>query len=133
MIVKHFTRILYIAGIITMLPIAMFFLPWVTASALGISLGKEAGVAFAKHWGLMAFCFGGLLFYAAQNVPLRRPIVIAAAIEKIGLCVILAMGWNDPTLAGLRGALFIDAAIVWMFGIWLLSGASSASASHRLN
>jgi hypothetical protein len=131
MIVKHFTRILYVTGFITMLPIAMFFLPWVTANAVGISLGKEAGVAFAKHWGLMAFCFGGLLMYAAQNVPLRRPIVIAAAIEKIGLCVIIAMGWNDPTLSSLRATLFIDGAIVWVYGIWLLSGASSSITTSR--
>jgi hypothetical protein len=125
MVVKHFTKILYVTGILTMLPIVMFFLPWVTLSTIGMSVGREAGVAFAKHWGLMAFCFGALLVYSASHVELRRPIVIAAAVEKMGLCVIVAMGWNDPTLAGLRLALFVDGACVVLYGLWLLSGASS--------
>ena len=125
MVVKHFTKILYISGILTMLPIAMFFLPWATMGLLGMSAGKEAGIAFAKHWGLMAFCFGALLFYAASHVEIRRPVVIAAAVEKLGLCVIVAMGWNEPALQAFRSALFIDGAMVLLFGIYLLSGASS--------
>ena len=122
MIVKHFTKILYITGIITMLPIMMFFLPWVTLRLLGLDVGINAGVAFTKHWGLMAFCFGALLVYAASHVEIRRPIVIAAAVEKLGLCVIIAMGWNDLALAPLRPALFVDGLCVILFGRYLLSG-----------
>ena len=126
MIAKHFTKILYVAGIITMLPIAMFFLPWATMAMLGMTAGKEAGIAFAKHWGLMAFCFGALLVYAASHVEVRRPVVIAAAVEKLGLCVIVVMGWNEPALEAFRPTLFIDGAIVLLFGLYLLSGASSS-------
>lgn len=125
MVVKHFTKILYITGILTMLPIAMFFLPWATMGMLGMSAGKEAGIAFAKHWGLMAFCFGALLVYAASHVEIRRPVVIAAAVEKLGLCVIVVMGWNEPALQAFRPALFADGAMVLLFGVYLLSGASS--------
>lgn len=125
MIEKHFTKILIITGIITMLPIVMFFFPWAMLNVFGLNVGREAGVPFTKHWGLLAFCFGALLVYSAHHVELRRPIVIAAAIEKIGLCVIIAMAWNEPSLQALRPILFVDGVIVLIYGVWLLSGASS--------
>ena len=125
MIDKHFSKILIITGIITMLPIVMFFFPWAMLSFLGLDVGREAGVPFTKHWGLLAFCFGALLVYSAKHVELRRPIVIAAAIEKIGLCVIVAMAWNEPSLQALRPILFVDGLIVLIYGVWLLSGSSS--------
>ena len=125
MIDKHFSKILIITGIITMLPIVMFFFPWAMLSFLGLDVGREAGVPFTKHWGLLAFCFGALLVYSAKHVELRRPIVIAAAIEKIGLCVIIAMAWNEPSLQALRPILFVDGIIVLIYGVWLLSGSSS--------
>ena len=128
MIVKHFTKILYICGIITMLPIVMFFLPWAMFNLLGISVGREAGVPFTKHWGLLAFCFGALMVYSASHVEIRRPIVIAAAIEKLGMMVIIAMAWNEASLQALRPLLFIDGVMVALFAMYLLSGASSSSA-----
>ena len=125
MIDKHFSKILIVTGIITMMPIVMFFFPWAMLNIFGLNVGREAGVPFTKHWGLLAFCFGALLVYSAKHVELRRPIVIAAAIEKIGLCVIVAMAWNEPSLQALRPILFVDGIIVVIYGVWLLSGASS--------
>ena len=127
MIVKHFTKILIVTGIITMLPIVMFFLPWAMLNIVGLNVGREAGVPFTKHWGLLAFCFGALLVYSASHVELRRPIVVAAAVEKVGLCVIIAMAWNEPTLQALRPILFVEGIIVVVYGIWLLRGASSST------
>ena len=131
MIDKHFSKILIISGIITMLPIVMFFFPWAMLSLFGLNVGREAGVPFTKHWGLLAFCFGALLVYSAKHVELRRPIVIAAAIEKIGLCVIIAMAWNEPSLQALRPILFVDGIIVLIYGVWLLSGSSSTPELSR--
>ncbi len=128
MIVKHFTKILVVTGIISMLPIVMFFLPWAMLNILGLNVGREAGVPFTKHWGLLAFCFGALLVYSASHVELRRPIVVAAAVEKIGLCVIIAMAWNEPSLQALRPILFVEGTIVLIYGVWLLRGASSEPA-----
>ena len=125
MIVKHFTKILVVTGIISMLPIVMFFLPWAMLNIVGLNVGREAGVPFTKHWGLLAFCFGALLVYSASHVELRRPIVVAAAVEKIGLCVIIAMAWNEPSLQALRPILFVEGTIVLIYGVWLLRGASS--------
>jgi hypothetical protein len=130
-IVKHFTKILYVSGVITMLPIVMFFLPWVTMTLTGLDVGLKAGVALAKHWGLLAFCFGALLVYSASHIELRRPIVVAAAVEKLGLCVIVVMGWNDLPLVPLRPALFVDGIIVILFGLYLLSGGDEPHGQTR--
>ena len=132
MIVKHFTRILYLSGFITMLPIVMFFIPWAMFSLTGISVGNGIGVAFVKHWGLMAFCFGGLLIYAAAHVEVRRPILIAVGIEKMGLCVIVLAGWGDSFMAALRPAMVVDALMVWAFALYLLSGATSKPDPSRV-
>ena len=131
MIDKHFSKILIVTGLITMTPIVMFFFPWAMLGLFGLNVGREAGVPFTKHWGLLAFCFGALLVYSAKHVELRRPIVIAAAIEKIGLCVIIAMAWNEPSLQALRPILFVDGIIVLIYGLWLLGGSSSTPALAR--
>ena len=131
MIDKHFSKILIVTGLITMTPIVMFFFPWAMLGLFGLNVGREAGVPFTKHWGLLAFCFGALLVYSAKHVELRRPVVIAAAIEKIGLCVIIAMAWNEPSLQALRPILFVDGIIVLIYGLWLLGGSSSTPALAR--
>ena len=123
MVAKHFTVVLYVTGIVTMLGILQFLLPDVAFGLAGLKVGEGAGLAFAKHWGLMAFCFGALLIYVARHRESRRPIVIAAAVEKLGMVVLIALGWNDPLLAGLRPILFTDGASVLLYGIYLLSEA----------
>lgn len=132
MIVRHFTRILYISGALTMLPIVMFFFPWGMFGVLGINVGSGVGVAFVKHWGLMAFCFGALLIYAAHHVEARRPILIAVGIEKMGLCVIVLAGWGDAFMDALRPAALVDGIIVVLFGLYLLSGATSKPDPSRI-
>ena len=37
------------------------------------------------------------------------------------------MAWNEPSLQALRPILFVDGIIILLYGIWLLSGASSGS------
>lgn len=127
MIVKHFTKILYVCGVITMLPILLFFIPWPMFTLTGMSMTANTGVLFAKHWGLLAATIGALLIYSAMHPPLRRPIVIAAAIEKLGLCVIIAVGWNDPGFSPFHATLFVDGLMVLLFGLYLLAGGEPAA------
>src|SRR5262245_61068426 len=44
-------------------------------------------VALARHWGLLIFCVGALLVYAAFYPPVRVPVLFFAVIEKVGLGV----------------------------------------------
>jgi len=42
-------------------------------------------LALARHWGLLIFCVGMLLIYAAFHPSVRDPAMIFAATEKIAL------------------------------------------------
>lgn len=51
---------------------------------------------------------------------MRRPLVYAAAIEKLGLVVMVLLAWNDPALAGMHGAALFDALCVLLYSSWLV-------------
>ena len=57
----------------------------------------------------------------------RRPIVIATAVEKLGMVSLIAFGWNDPLLAGLHPVLFADGASVVLYAIYLCSASSEGN------
>jgi hypothetical protein len=127
MIQKYFTQILYITGFITMVPLLQFFAPGVILPLSALQVGDPAGMFHAQHWGLMAFCFGGLLVYAASHPIHRRPIVLAAALEKLGLVALVTMGWNNPALQGLHPVLVIDGLCVVLYSIYLFGNGAKTS------
>ena len=59
-------------------------------------------------------------------------IVIAVGIEKMGLCVIVLAGWGDAFMTALRPAALVDGIIVVLFGLYLLSGATSRPDPSRV-
>ncbi len=122
MISKNFTKILYITGAITMLPLLQFFLPATVLGQSGLQVGDAAGMAFAQHWGLVVFCIGALLVYAARHKEVRRPIVLAAGVEKLGIVVLVLLHYSDPLLQGLHTALFVDGFTVLLYAVYLLQG-----------
>ena len=126
MIDRYFAHILYVTGVITMLPVLQFLAPTAVLQLSALQVGDAAGLFHAQHWGLLAFCFGALLVYAARHPPLRRPIVMAAGLEKLGLCVLVVLGWSNPALQGLRPALVIDGLCVILYAWYLLPWRTSA-------
>ena len=127
MIAKYFTPILYVTGLITMVPLAQFFAPAAVLSISGLQTGDAVGLLHAQHWGLLAFSIGALLVYAAKRPGVRRPIVLAAGVEKLGLCALVALGWSNPALQGLHPVLFIDGLCVLLYAIWWLSTAAKSN------
>ncbi len=127
MIHKHFTAILYVSGVLTMLPLAQFLAPGEVLRMMALQVTEDSGLLLAQHWGLMAFCFGALLVYAARNPQVRRPIVVAAMVEKAGLCALVAVGWNNPSLNGLHGTLIVDGLCVVLYAWCLHVDAGSAA------
>ncbi len=123
---KYFTYILYATGFITMLPLAQFFAPTQVLALSGLQVGDAVGLLHAQHWGLLAFCFGALLFYAARHPEIRRPIVLAAGLEKLGLCALVAMAWNTPALQGMHPVLFIDGLCVVLYALWWFTAPTTA-------
>lgn len=130
MVSRYFTHILYITGLLTMLPLAQFFAPGLVLAQSGLQVGNALGLLHAQHWGLMAFCFGALLVYAARHPNHRKPIVLAAGVEKLGLVALIALGWSDPGLQGLHTVLWVDGVCVVLYATWWLGQSNQASSIH---
>ena len=116
---RNFDKILYVTGAVTMTPLLQFFFPALNLGLNGLVVGDDAGLFFARHWGLMAACFGALLIFAAARPAVRQPIVMAALVEKLGLVTLVGMNWNNPALAGLHAAGIFDAICVLLYGAYL--------------
>ena len=113
--------ILYVTGIVTCLPLLQFFAPQAMLKALNkLTIADEAGLFFARHWGIVVFSVGALLVYAAGHAEFRGPVMLAALIEKVGLIGAIASNWNRPFARGLRGAAIFDSACVLLYGAYLL-------------
>jgi len=88
MIATHIEIILIITGAVTATMLSQCFAPLpVLRLVYGEAPLDAVSVALARHWGLLIFCVGALLVYAAYVPPLRAPIMVVAAIEKVGLGV----------------------------------------------
>ena len=118
MIQKYFSHVLTVSGLVTMLPLAQFFAPTQVLAASQLQIGDAVGLLYAQHWGLLAFCFGALLLYAAKHPEHRQPVVLAAGLEKLGLCVLVALGWSNPALQGLHPVLWVDGLMVVLYAWW---------------
>jgi len=51
----------------------------------GKSPTHAISLALARHWGLLIFCVGLLLIYAAFHPSVRDPAMVFAATEKVAL------------------------------------------------
>ena len=88
MIAMHIELILIVTGVATATMLIQFFAPLpVLRLIYGEAPTDGVTVALARHWGLLIFCVGVLLIYAAFSPPARAPILVFAVIEKIGLGV----------------------------------------------
>lgn len=119
MLERHIGKILVVTGAVTLTPLLQFFLPTLNLSLSGLVVADEAGLLFARHWGLMAACFGVLLIFAAAYPAVRKPVIAAALVEKLGLVSLIVMAWNNPALAGLHLAALFDGACVLLYGAYL--------------
>jgi hypothetical protein len=119
---EHFTAVLWLTGAITALPILQFVAPErVLALLYRIELTDDAGVFFARHWGLLAACFGGLLLFAAASPEARPAIVVAALVEKAGIVLAFALAHRRPFARGLRLVAAFDTACVVLYAAWLVT------------
>lgn len=122
MLAEHFAAVLWVTGAITMTPAVQYVAPrQVLARMYRLELTDEAGLFFARHWGLLAAALGGLLMYAAARPELRPAIVTAALIEKAGIVVAFAQVRSRPFARGLRLAVGFDTACVVLYAAWLVT------------
>ena len=120
MITDNIQLILMVTGFVTMLPLLQFLFPAAFLKLLNkIEIRDEAGLFFARHWGMMAFVVGGLLVYAAGHPEARLPIVGAALIEKAALVLLIAINWSKPFGKGFAVTLLFDGACCVVYGLYL--------------
>ncbi len=66
MIQKYFTYVLYITGLVTMLPLLQYFSPQLALSLSALTLSDPVGLLYAQQAGILIFCIGALLVYAVR-------------------------------------------------------------------
>ena len=128
MIEKHIKLILLVTGLVTMLPVVQFFAPELMLQQQSLTVSDDAGRLFAQHWGLVVFCIGALLVYAATHPEARQSIVSAGLIQKLGLVVLLLMNWSNPALQGLHLVAVFDALCVVLYAIYLFGSGKPSDA-----
>lgn len=116
----HISVILYVTGIVTATMVIQFFFPARTLKLLSrIEMHDEAGLLFARHWGLLAFSLGALLIYAADHPQARAAIMLFALIEKLGLVALIVWHGKRPYTRGLRLTALFDATCSLLYAAYL--------------
>jgi hypothetical protein len=86
MIGRYIKPVLLITGLVTASMIAAFFAPAMVLDQLFTGAPTDAvSIALMRHWGLLVFCFGGLLVYAAYRPEVRKPVLVFTIVEKVAL------------------------------------------------
>lgn len=67
--------------------------------AFGVGDAGSSTVFFTRHWGVLIFVIGALVFYAAHDPSIRAPVLIAAAIEKFAIVILIFFGSLKRTTA----------------------------------
>ena len=86
MIGAYIKPILLVSGIATAGMIAAFLAPALVLDQLFVAAPKDAvSLAVTRHWGVLVFCFGVLLIYAAFRAQSRQAVLAVTIVEKIAL------------------------------------------------
>ncbi len=122
MIATYIKPILVITGLATASMVAAFFAPAAILDQLFAQAPSDAvSLAVTRHWGLLVFCIGALILYAAYHPELRTPVLLAAIVEKIALVVgILLLPLplrSGAYVAGASDATFTTLYLLYLAGL----------------
>ncbi len=85
MIGTNIEIVLIVTGATTGMALAQLIAPAAISLIIyGAAPADVVGITVARHWGLLVFLVGALLIYAAFHPEVRGPVMVVAAIEKIG-------------------------------------------------
>jgi hypothetical protein len=115
-IATHIELILIVTGVATATMLGQFFTPLpVLRLIFGEAPTDPVSVALARHWGLLIFCVGALLIYAAFYPPVRTPILVFAVIEKVALGMgVLGTSLRRQDIAAVLAAADLLMALVYV-------------------
>ena len=86
MIAAHIEPILIVTGTVTAFTLIQLIAPLrILRTIFGETPTDAISLGLARHWGLVIFCVGVLLIYAAFHPAVRDPAMVFAATEKVAL------------------------------------------------
>ena len=117
MITTHIELILIVTGAATATMLSQFFAPLpVLRLIFGEAPIDVVSVTLARHWGLLIFCAGALLIYAAFYPPVRVPMLVFAVIEKVAFGVgVLGTSLRRQGIAAVLAGGDLLMALVYLF------------------
>jgi hypothetical protein len=119
MISAYIKPILVITGIATASVVFAFFAPAALLDQLFAEAPSDAvSLAVTRHWALLVFCIGGLIIYAAYRPEVRKPVLIAAIIEKVALVLGILL-LPLPLKSGAYGVAASDATFTALYLLYL--------------
>jgi uncharacterized protein YjeT (DUF2065 family) len=72
--------------------VALLFPRLSSQLAFGIQSPENLTAFFIRHWGILIVSFGVLIAYGASDPAVRIPVLIAAAVEKFALGLLVFLG-----------------------------------------
>jgi hypothetical protein len=112
---------LYVTGIITMLPGLIFLAPGIFANKiLKIELKDEMTTLFVRHWGLLVFLVGALILCSVHSPAIRQHILIAAIIGKAAIVLLILKAGSSELGKNLRGTAVFDFVCVVLYLLTVL-------------
>jgi hypothetical protein len=76
-------------------------------------------VFFVQHWGVLVFVVGCLIIYSAYAPAIRVPVLIAAAVEKFALGLLVFFGPVRRT-SGMTTSAVVDAVFAILYVVYLV-------------
>ncbi len=116
------TIILYLSGILTILPVLLYFAPHIFAKKLfHFEYSDDVADFFVRDWGLMVSIFGVLIILSAHIIEIRTAVLTAAAINKTAFVLLIFFKRKTPFVKGLFRSAYMDALFVLLY-ILILTG-----------
>lgn len=113
---NYLTIMLYVTGVITVLPGLLFIFPVTVADKLfKIELKDELITFCIRHWGLLVGIMGALIICSVHVPEIRTHILIAAIIEKAAIVFLILTAWKKDFTQGMRATVVIDTICVVLY------------------
>jgi hypothetical protein len=86
----------------------------------GVENPASVAVFFVRHWGVLIFAVGCLIIYSAYAPAIRVPVLIAAAVEKFAIGLLVFFGpvkrTNGMTTTAVVDGVFAILYVVYLVG-----------------
>ena len=120
MLTSSIEWILIVSGLITAGGglVALLF-PHFQLRTYGVESPASVAVFFVRHWGVLIFVVGCLIIYCAYAPAIRVPVLIAAAVEKFAIGLLVFFGPLRRT-SGMTTTAVVDGVFAILYVVYLV-------------